>query len=155
MESSLLTAPLSAAAGTGKDAATSAAGGGAQRFQELMRQTSPAPTTEQAPAVDAAGRPRFDVYTDEVPTAAAGQRGASLPPELEAVGKGLSDTLKLAVTGPTTLRDMKLTDPYMAQFRDGMLDALKFQGSMVNVSLTMKSIELSAQSFQTLYKMQG
>jgi hypothetical protein len=160
MESKLLSEALAAASGAAKDAAATPAGTGAagavvQRFQALMQQTSPAPNIAKPTAVNAAERSVVDRYTDEVPTASLGQRGASLPPELEAVGKGLSDTLKLAITGPAKLTEMKITDPHIAQLRDGMLDAIKFQGSMVHLNMTMKSVELSAQGFQALYKMQG
>jgi hypothetical protein len=155
MESKLLSETLAAASGAAKDTAAGPAGAVVQRFQELMQQTSPAPNAAQPTTVNEVERSGVDRYTDEVPTASLGQRGATLPPEVEAVGKSLSDTLKMAITGPSKLTEMKVADPHLAQFRDGMLDALKFQGSMVHLNLTMKSVELSAQGFQALYKMQG
>jgi hypothetical protein len=155
MESKLLGEALSAASGAAKDAAAGPAGASVQRFQALMQPTSPALNIAQPTTVNAAERSVVDRYTDEVPTASSGQRGATLPPEVEAVGKGLSDAMKLAITGPTKLTAMNVTDPHLAQFRDGILDTLRFQGSMVHLNLTMKSIELSAQGFQALYKMQG
>jgi hypothetical protein len=155
MESKLLGEALAAASGAAKDTAAGPAGAGVQRFQQLMQPTSPTPNAAQPTTVNAAERSGVDRYTDEVPATSPGQRGATLPPEVEAVGKSLSDTLKMATTGPPKLTEMKITDPHLAQLRDGMLDALKFQGSMVHLNLTMKSVELSAQGFQALYKMQG
>ena len=96
-----------------------------------------------------------DRYVDEVAAVSSAARGVSMSPEVAAVGKSLSEALQMAKVGPTKLSEMKVTDPHIAQLRDGMLDALKFQGSMVQLNLTMKSVELSAQGFQALYKMQG
>jgi hypothetical protein len=154
MEPKLLGEALAAASGAAKDTAAGPAGAGVQRFQALMQQTPP-PNTAPQTMVGAAERSVVDRYTDEVPSASLGPRGVTLSPEVEAVGKSLSDTLKMAITGPPKLTEMKVADPHLAQLRDGMLDALKFQGSMVHLNLTMKSIELSAQGFQALYKMQG
>ena len=149
MESNLMGAALTGALGAGKDAGAGPTAANVQSFQALMQQPS-------ATATPSAGySPAGDRYVDEVPADTSAARGVSMSPEVAAVGKSLSEALQMAKVGPTKLSEMKVTDPHIAQLRDGMLDALKFQGSMVQLNLTMKSVELSAQGFQALYKMQG
>lgn len=150
MESKLMGAALTGALGASKDAAAGPTAANVQSFQALMQQPSPATASPSAGHFVPGDR-----YVDEVAAVSSAERGVSMSPEVAAVGKSLSEALQMAKVGPTKLSQMKVTDPHIAQLRDGMLDALKFQGSMVQLNLTMKSVELSAQGFQTLYKMQG
>lgn len=96
-----------------------------------------------------------DVYTDEVAAPSTAARGVMLSPEIAAAGKALSDNLKVAMSAPAKLSETPVTDPDIAVLRAGLTDYLHFQGSMVQFSMTMKSVELSVQGFQSIYKMQG
>jgi hypothetical protein len=147
MESTLMSAGLAGALGGPKNATTERALAQAPQFQTLMQQPQAAANTvPQAPD---------DRYVDTVPESVPSERPASLPNEVTELGKTMSEKLKMAMAGPDKLRQMPVADPYVAQMRAGLADVLQFQGSLMQFSLTMKSVELSTQGFQALYKMQG
>jgi hypothetical protein len=121
-----------------------------QRFEALLQPSSTSPATSWSSQVG-------DQYVDEVASpVASSSRAVTMPAELMSLGRTLSDELKAHKLEASVLfDDRQPSSPFIERYR-AQLDALtKLQDSMTQYTLVMKGIELSSQSAQQLFKMQG
>jgi hypothetical protein len=128
----------------------------ASRFAALVQQPQGAapsqPTNQQAGAL--APFEVGDRYTDEVAPEQSGLRPVTLPTDIVKFGQDISDEMR-AVQERFDSKTVKITDPYLLEVREGIKAAVQYQDMNARLRATMKAVELSAQGFSQLFKMQG
>jgi hypothetical protein len=150
-------------AGALRDGSVNASGAGshslvaqAGRFEALLQQPQgAAPSrlagqTPQQPALVQSG----DSYTDEVAPQKGEFRPVAIPAEAVKFGQNFSDEMRALQTRFDS-SSKTITDPYLLEVREGIKAAVQFQDMNARLRATMKAVELSAQGFSQLFKMQG
>ena len=128
----------------------------ATRFEALLRAppTSPAPL-QGGPSTSALPSIAFgDRYTDEVAPERSTARAVVLPDEVSKLGQSLSDEMR-QLRSKFDSSSKNITDPYLLELRDQVNAVVQYQDAITRLAVTMKSVELSVQSCNQLFKMQG
>jgi hypothetical protein len=149
MEVSLFAAGAPASPGQSSGGASPHLLGQPQRFEALLQQ----PPTEQVAGQGSGFRDRY--VDDLVAPASASSRPVTLSSEWLSFGQEFSDDFKTQRLEVSKLFDQQASSPFMKRYQAQLDALLKVQESLTQYTLVMKGIELSSQSAQQLFKMQG